>query len=959
MAWNPGQHLFGDRYIIERKLGKGGIGITYLARNQSDELRVIKTLLDKFFNDPKWIPHCNKLRQDFRDEALRLALCHHPHIVQIENVFDEGNFPCMAMEYIEGQDLGKRITENGALSEAEALIYIQQIGDALTLVHNKGLLHRDLKPSNIMMRVGKPEAVLIDFGIARQFIPGGVQQHTQNLTPGYAPPEQYVPDAERGEFIDVYALAATLYALLTGQLPMPAPARLQNLTLRSPKDFNSSVSDRVNEAIMKGMALNYKFRPQSVQEWLDLLKVNTKVTSATEPVKQATSTPQPSIQNLKSPNSSVVTSQNWYWLNTIPGISGTFTLDFDGKILAITTINYGEGNSINLVETSDVELGICRHLHTLTASHSQDITALAFGSYGQVTTLLASGDEKGTIQLWDVATGKEVYTLTGHKEWILSVAFSQDMKLLASGGYDTMLKLWEVTTGREIYSTTDHDTTGEDRIYSVAFCPINYSSPTSYINYSNFTQNNVQMLAIGRYSNMKLLLVADGEEVYFNPKNVQMLSSDNSYWKPHKDWQSQAIVIPCGRVNSVAFSPDGQLLATAGEGVIRLWQITESSRNRTLCRQSIFPKIQNLLSTFFNHFIDKLLSHKSLRSFFRGRIIVKEIRQLTGHSGNIRSVAFNEDGRILASGGEDKTVKLWEVATGKEIRTFTDDPDRVDRIESVGFGFGYNGEILVSSSSNTIKLRQAETGREIHTLGGNINWNDNFPIVLSPDGQILASGGFRWIQLWEARTGKAIKTLRDHDYLVRSIAFSPDGLLLAIGGQDNIIKLWHIGTLKEIRILYGHSHTVHSVSFSPDGKLLVSISSDGTIRLWQVETGREISTFNYPSDWVKSVAFSSDRQLLAIGSKGTTIKVWQVETGAEIDTFTAPSQFNSFAFSPDRQLLAIASEDKTVKLLHVATKKEICTFTASSQVHSISFSANGQLLASGEYGGNIQIWQRS
>jgi serine/threonine protein kinase len=154
MAWNPGQQLFGDRYIIERKLGEGGIGITYLARNQSNELRVIKTLLDKFFNDPKWITHCNKLRQDFRDEALRLALCHHPHIVQIENVFDEGNFPCMAMEYIEGEDLGKRITENGALSEAEALIYIQQIGDALTLVHNKGLLHRDLKPSNIMMRAG-------------------------------------------------------------------------------------------------------------------------------------------------------------------------------------------------------------------------------------------------------------------------------------------------------------------------------------------------------------------------------------------------------------------------------------------------------------------------------------------------------------------------------------------------------------------------------------------------------------------------------------------------------------------------------------------------------------------------------------------------------------------------------------------------------------------------------------
>lgn len=174
MVWNPGQKLFGDRYIIETELGKGGIGITYLAKNRRGKLRVIKTYREEIFNNPVWIPHRDKLRHDFTDEALRLALCRHPHVVQVENVFDEENLPCMAMEYIEGEDLGKRITQKGALPEAEALLYIRQIGDALTLIHERGLLHRDLKPSNIMMRAGKPEAVLIDFGIARQFIPGAV-----------------------------------------------------------------------------------------------------------------------------------------------------------------------------------------------------------------------------------------------------------------------------------------------------------------------------------------------------------------------------------------------------------------------------------------------------------------------------------------------------------------------------------------------------------------------------------------------------------------------------------------------------------------------------------------------------------------------------------------------------------------------------------------------------------------
>ncbi|MBW4498029.1 MAG: protein kinase [Scytonema hyalinum WJT4-NPBG1] len=936
MAWNPGHLLFGGRYIIERKLGEGGIGITYLARNQQDEFRVIKTLKEQILNHPDWIPHRSILQQSFCEEALRLSLCRHPHVVQIENAFSEGIFPCMAMEYIEGEDLGKRITLNGALLEAEALLYIRQIGDALSLVHEKGLLHRDIKPNNIMMRTGTSKAVLIDFGLAQGFIPDVTQTLPGGLTHGFAPPEQYLPKARWGEYTDVYALAATLYALLTRQLPTPAPARLQNVPLRRPQSLNSSISDSVNEAIIWGMAMNSQMRPQSVEEWFNLLGTNTGETLAIEPVTQVLSTPQPAIQNLKSPNSSVVSSQNWYRLNTIPGIGSKFALDPDGRILAIATNSIGKENTINLVETSDVELGIiCRHMHTLTG-HSTEISSLAFGSDRHVTTLLASGGADGTIKLWDVATGEEVHTLR-HSDWpIYSVAFSPDKEILASGGREGTVQLWDIATGREIYSSIDFKDKvgGECRVYSVAFSPIIYAS---------FGQKNVQMLAIGRHSYMTLLLVADGKEVYFNPKNVQMLPSANSYLKPAKEAPSKAIFIPCGRVNSVAFSRDGQLLATAGNGIIRLWQISY----RLAWRIELWPV--------------------SCRQ--EQEIVVEEICHLTGHYGDIYSIAFSQDRRILASGGSDGTIKLWEVATGKEIRTFSDDPDRVHSIYSVGFGFSYNGQVVASGSYGTLKIRQVETGREIITLAGNNSWGKHIdPIALSPDGLILASGSFRWIQLWNVRTGRAIRTLYEHDYAVQSMAFSPDGLFLASGSVDNTIKVWHLATGKEIRTFYGHSHTVYSVAFSPDGQLLVSTSYDGTIRLWQVADGSQIRNFTFDFRWMdrwKSIALSPDGQLLAIGteftteySKYTTIKIWQVETGAQIYTFTAPSDFNSFAFSSDRQLLAIATQDKTIKLLDVATGTEIHTFTASSQVHSISFSANKQFLAIGEYGGNIQIWQR-
>ncbi len=168
MVWLKGQQLYGHRYVIERKLGQGGVGITYLAKDKKGNPLVIKTLKDEVMTNPDFIEFRDKYQRDFEREATRLAVCRHPHIVQIENVFREQSLPCIAMEYIQGEDLWQRVRNRSPLSEAEALGYIQQIGEALTVVHDKGLLHRDLKPQNIMVRSGVSEAVLIDFGIARE-----------------------------------------------------------------------------------------------------------------------------------------------------------------------------------------------------------------------------------------------------------------------------------------------------------------------------------------------------------------------------------------------------------------------------------------------------------------------------------------------------------------------------------------------------------------------------------------------------------------------------------------------------------------------------------------------------------------------------------------------------------------------------------------------------------------------
>ncbi|MCF2147853.1 bifunctional serine/threonine-protein kinase/formylglycine-generating enzyme family protein [Desmonostoc muscorum LEGE 12446] len=266
--WKSGYQLQNGKYTIENDLAQGGFGITYLARDENNQPVVIKTLNETVQRRPDFA----RLQQDFLNEAVKLAKCNHPHVVKIREVFPEGQLWCMAMEYIEGEHLADRVQRLGVLSEAEALGYIQQIGEALTVVHQNGLLHRDVKPANIIVRSHKREAVLIDFGIAREFLPDLTQIHTPYLSHCFAPIEQYQTVAPRGAYTDIYALAATLYFLLTNRLPPVAPNRATGTVLKSPQQINSSISDRVNQAILKGMELEPENRPQTMQEWLELLK---------------------------------------------------------------------------------------------------------------------------------------------------------------------------------------------------------------------------------------------------------------------------------------------------------------------------------------------------------------------------------------------------------------------------------------------------------------------------------------------------------------------------------------------------------------------------------------------------------------------------------------------------------------------------------------------------------------
>ncbi|MEO1394512.1 MAG: serine/threonine-protein kinase [Cyanobacteria bacterium J06634_5] len=311
-----GKRLQGGKYKLEKVLGRGGFGLTFRAhQTYLDQVVVIKTLNESFWS----APNLNDLQRQFQDEARRLALCSHPNVVRVSDFFVEDNLPYMVMDYIPGRSLADMVSPGAVLPESTAVGYIQQIGKALEAVHSKGLLHRDVKPQNIMIHELTGEAILIDFGIARELTQNPAQTHTSIVSEGYAPIEQYLPKARRSAATDIYGLAATLYTLLTGETPVASVLR-DRTPLTPVQQLRSDISAPVAVAIAYGMNVELKDRPQSVNRWLAALTQQSARTG-----RFARNTQQPTKQQanrLTDPQTDPQTGTAFRPAPTPPSLSG-------------------------------------------------------------------------------------------------------------------------------------------------------------------------------------------------------------------------------------------------------------------------------------------------------------------------------------------------------------------------------------------------------------------------------------------------------------------------------------------------------------------------------------------------------------------------------------------------------------------------------------------------------------
>jgi WD40 repeat protein len=564
----------------------------------------------------------------------------------------------------------------------------------------------------------------------------------------------------------------------------------------------------------------------------------------------------------------------------VPGMEHTacIALSRDGRTLAVG----GSNGTVNLI---DFVTGVpAQRL----AGHREAVTALAFSPDGK---LLASGTdfdfprrrgEENPICLWDVATGKQLRRLNGHKDRVYKVAFAPDGKTLASGGgrYDPTLRLWDVEAGTEVFARTGHG--GE--LESVTFSP------------------DGQTIATGSMD-----------------KTIRL-------WDPATGQEKSKLTGHTADVMAVAFSPDGKRLASGSfDRTLRLW---DPATGKQLW-QAELDEAGNT-STF----------HSSSR-FRIGR--------------GFPALAFSPDGKVLAAGGRDHTLRLFDVADGSEVRPIGGQFDAVDTV-----AFSPDGSrVWTVSGDRNLRAWETATGKVVRML----ETSAGLPlcVAFSADGRLAATGGEqdKTAHVWELATGTELQRLVTAD-VIGALAFSPDGRTLATANrwQRAEVRLWDVSTgqlLHQLPAPAEQGNTVASLTFTPDGRTLAGATFDGVVLFWDPATGAESLPRLKHVERCQLAAFSPDGRTLALGTMDGTVCLYETATGKE----RLRSHGWPFCFSPDGRLLAAGRGD-AVAVYDLASGEEVGRFNGHrGDVSALAFSADGTRLASGSQDTTALVWDLS
>ncbi|WP_449418578.1 nSTAND1 domain-containing NTPase [Phormidium nigroviride] len=621
--------------------------------------------------------------------------------------------------------------------------------------------------------------------------------------------------------------------------------------------------------------------------------------------------------------------------------------------------------------------------------HGDRVQAVKYSPDGKI---LATASSDKTIKLWSV-DGRLLQTLTGNERSVNDLSFSPDGKLLAAASSDGRVKLWNIANGDTItgrvttqsiqvqrFSIIDETRQGINSLSNSEsrLKPTNNSSSVLFTGFQLLANSKSPLQPTNNSSSVLFrgLQLLGGD---FNPRRVIATTL-----QPIKTFTGHS-----EKINSISFSPDGKMLATASDDkTIKLWNLDGSliktftghaervtriswskdskilgsaSEDKTLRLWSIDSNKSKICKGHTDYIMDvsfspngKMLATASLDKTVKiwqpdCKIIVNFAEQEKGAI----SVSFSADSKMLASGSDDYTVRVWSLEPGGAgailLNQFKGHGDQVTSVN-----FSPDGKNLATASADkTVKMWR---------LYGDIPLrHDGFieSVSFNPDGKTFASASADGqVKLWNTADKSILKTIKlDSSNKISFISFSPDGKILVAGSYDKTVTLWNAADGTQLKNLAAHNEGVTSVAFSPNGNILASGSDDKTIKLWNVADGKLQKNITEHGDGVTSLAFSSDGKFLASGSNDKTVKLFNSD-GTLVKTLEGHSQaVQAVAWHPNSKVLASASADNTIKLWKADSGKEIRTLTGhQNAVVSVSFSPDGKILASGSADNTIKLW---
>jgi WD40 repeat protein len=1078
-AGMPRLERLGD-YRILREIGHGGMGVVYEAIQESLGRRVALKILPLHGRiDPVQM-------ERFQLESRSAARLHHSGIVPVYGVGEHNGVHYYVMQYIQGHGLDvilddlRRLRSGGAISlsadgaahdtgsiavarslvtgrfgvsrsdrnasnsaailhadessphntaaaaPADASVIVStlsqptesgyyravarlgvQVAQALAHAHGKGVLHRDIKPSNLLLDVDG-RVWVTDFGLAKLEGSDGPTE-TGDLvgTFRYMAPERFEGFSDRRS--DLYGLGMTLYELLTLRPAFEAATRMKVIEQvrhdppLAPRKVDPRVPRDLETIVLKAIAKEPTGRYATAEALSSDLKnfivgkpiVARRTGTAERIVKWAKRRPAIAalVLLLNVVAALGLSGILWQWRQTVSAyrvldrvnskLDETNTsLELNLYYSTIRVAN-SELDHQNLERVQELLANCPKSLrdweydYLARASHSVSSEISGFGS--QLFGVAFSHDgprlatASGDVRVWDTTSFERLKGPEGLNGSVVSVAFSPDGKRLAAGVYNPgkpgSIWIGNAETGAMELAIPAH----VGIIWSIAFSPkgeflASAGEDRSVLIWNTETgepiSSQLQMHESHHFTSVafspdgRYLAAGTGTryEHDYDNKRGEIKIWETSTWKEVRTLKSHTL-----SVNSVAFSPDSQRLASgSSDRTVKIWDTKTWEAVSTL-----YGHTQFVVGVAFRPDNARQLVSASEDCTLKVWDVetLENLLTLNGHRGMVNCVAYSPDGRRIASGSDDLTLKLWNAEQPFVARTLG--------------GAGRNWFTHVAFSPGGERMAAANVDRTL-TIWDRSNYDKpriigehNYPLwglafsrgdlIASACGDVIRADQPSEIRVWNWRTGELVRSLPSSANVQWSVAFSPDGLLMATAGGDLgwnplELKVWDTTTWSVRHDLIGHARGVSCVAFDPKGEFLASGANDGIVKLWDVRSGEWKRDLDGGKTAVQGIAFSLDGKSLAIaGSESVTI--CNLLTNEKLALRGHLGRVQQVSFHPNGRRLASAGNDGTVRIWDLKTGQEVLTLRGHQGfVYDLAFSPDGHQLVSASRDGTVKIW---